>query len=312
MLIMLGKIVSMFSIVLVGYGSSRVGWLPAVSGKYLSNLLVNVSAPCVIVVTMSEQVLNAETGGIALQVSVVSLLLYLISTLLGTALVKIFKVPIDKQGVYVFCLTYSNNGFLGLPVALAVFGAAGLFPMAISNMVMGICIYTIGLVTITMGLGAERGLKESLKAMVNIPMLSCVAGLLLFLFQIRLPSLLSDFMNLLGNMMVPLSMLVIGVQLAENGILHTVKQKNLYLIAFLRLIALPVVVFLILMPFGLSPIVVAIMTLTAALPPAALASILTELHEGNVSLAAGCVSLGTFFSLFTVPVVCFLLAAYIG
>lgn len=311
MMVILGKIISMFAIVFVGYGSNRLKWLPNESVKYLSNVLINISAPCVMLVSLNNQELTHKTAALAGLILLVTLCMCVLCTVAGFLAVKLLKIPIDRQGVYVFSLAYSNNGFLGMAVAQTVFGSPGLFVMVIANIVVAVCMYTIGIMTITYGAEGKASLKNSLKAMCNVPLGASLLGLLLFLLPVRLPGMAVDFMSLLGNMMVPLSMLIIGVQLADSGLLYTLKQKSLYGVSLLRLVVIPAIVFPLLLALRLPVMVTAVMTLTAALPPASLGPVITAKYGGNTTLAAGCVSLGTFFSLFSVPVVCGLLAAYV-
>lgn len=312
MIVILGKIISMFAIVFVGYGANRLNWLPNESVKYLSNLLINIAAPCVMLVSLNGQELTHKTASLTGIILLLTLGLCVLCTALGFLVVKILKIPLDRQGVYVFSLTYSNNGFLGMAVAQTVFGSQGMFVMVIANIALGVCIYTIGMLTVTYGTAGKVSFKDSLKSMWNVPLGASVLGLLLFLLQIRLPGMAVDFMSLMGNMMVPLSMVIIGVQLADSGLLYTLKQKGLYNISLLRLVVMPAIVFPLMLALRVPVMVTAVMTLTAALPPASLGPVLTAKYGGNTTLAAGCVSLGTFFSLFSVPAVCGLLVAYVN
>lgn len=312
MIVILGKIISMFAIVFVGYGANRLNWLPNESVKYLSNLLINIAAPCVMLVSLNGQELTHKTASLTGIILLLTLGLCVLCTALGFLVVKILKIPLDRQGVYVFSLTYSNNGFLGMAVAQTVFGSQGMFVMVIANIALGVCIYTIGMLTVTYGTAGKVSFKDSLKSMWNVPLGASVLGLLLFLLQIRLPGMAVDFMSLMGNMMVPLSMVIIGVQLADSGLLYTLKQKGLYNVSLLRLVVMPAIVFPLMLALRVPVMVTAVMTLTAALPPASLGPVLTAKYGGNTTLAAGCVSLGTFFSLFSVPAVCGLLVAYVN
>lgn len=312
MIVILGKIISMFAIVFVGYGANRLNWLPNESVKYLSNLLINIAAPCVMLVALNGQELTHKTASLTGIILLLTLGLCVLCTALGFLVVKILKIPLDRQGVYVFSLTYSNNGFLGMAVAQTVFGSQGMFVMVIANIALGVCIYTIGMLTVTYGTTGKVSFKDSLKSMWNVPLGASVLGLLLFLLQIRLPGMAVDFMSLMGNMMVPLSMVIIGVQLADSGLLYTLKQKGLYNVSLLRLVVMPAIVFPLMLALRVPVMVTAVMTLTAALPPASLGPVLTAKYGGNTTLAAGCVSLGTFFSLFSVPAVCGLLVAYVS
>ena len=79
------------------------------------------------------------------------------------------------------------------------------------------------------------------KIITNVNVLAIIAGLFLFFFQFRLPSVILTPIGDISNMLAPLSMLVIGMLMADTPISSSLKNKKLYLFSAIRLIIWPAV-----------------------------------------------------------------------
>ena len=67
-----------------------------------------------------------------------------------------------------------------------------------------------------------------------------LVGLLMFTFQIKLPHIVDNTLATVGGMIGPVAMLVAGMLLASLPLRSIVWTPRLYLVAFLRLILIPV------------------------------------------------------------------------
>jgi predicted permease len=236
-----------------------------------------------------------------------------LSWLMGLGATAIMKVSGRERGLYLIFSMFSNNGFLGLPVSYALFGAKGLFLMTIANCVSAILLYTWGVILIRgkkeKGDGAvASSLKENLRNFFSVPIVSSIAGILIFLFQVPMPGALSDVLLSIGNMMTPLSMIVIGLQLTESRPGALIKNQRLLIMSFLRLFLIPAVIFAILfpmylgwIPFKITGLVLAISLVNFMTPFAAVTVALAEEYDNDPRLAAEGVFLSTLFSMATIP-----------
>ena len=82
---------------------------------------------------MSQQVLNPETVSSVIQTAVLMLAAMFVAAFFSWFAVRVMKAPAADRGVYQAALTLTNSGFMGFPLALAVFGEKGLFLMIIAN-----------------------------------------------------------------------------------------------------------------------------------------------------------------------------------
>lgn len=305
------KILSVFSISLIGYGANKLKWLPIESTRYLSLLLLNIASPCLVIYSMSQEELTAETISSATQVAVLMLLAMTAATVISIFTVRIMRVPAEDRGVYRTLLVLTNNGFMGYPLALAVFGEKGLFLMIIANAVFIIYTYSIGIVLLISG-KEKLNFITALKSMVSIPSVTSVIGLMIFILGIRLPFLLVNFLETVGGITIPLSMIIIGIQLAESKAAEILKNRQLFRTLILKLVLFPALLFGIFMWLPFSPFVFCIVIFAMAMPSAAVIPVLADIYGTNARLAAQAVFVTTMFSLITIPICALLLNLYLG
>ncbi|HYE68053.1 MAG TPA: AEC family transporter [Anaerovoracaceae bacterium] len=312
MVLIFAKIFSVFSISFIGYAANKMKWLPIESTKYLSMLLINIASPCLVLYSMSQQELTDATIASVIQVAGLMLLALITATFISVFAVRIMKVPVADRGVYQALLVLTNSGFMGFPLSLAVFGEKGLFLMIIANAVFTLYTYSAGIIMLISGRDEKLTIKAAVKSMISIPVVASIVGLLIFSIGIQLPSLLEGFLDTVGGITIPLSMIIIGIQLAESKAIEVLKNIHLFETLLLKLIVFPVSLFLILMWLPVIPFVFCIVIFAMAMPSAAIIPVLSEIYDTNAKLAAQAVFITTMCSLITIPICAILLNLYLG
>lgn len=312
MTLIFAKIFSVFSISLTGYIANRIRWLPVESTRYLSLLLINIASPCLVVYSMSQQELSPETVSSVVQTAGLMILALAAASVIAFFIVKLMKTPMEDRSVYQVTLVLPNCGFMGFPLSLAVFGEKGLFLTIIANAVFTLYVYSAGVLMLISGRSEKLTLKTAVKSMISTPVVSSVAGLLIFALGIRLPDLLADFLNTVGGITIPLSMIIIGIQLAESRVGEVLNNKHIYETLVLKLAILPAILFGIFMWLPVSPFVLCIVIFAMAMPSAAVIPVLAEVHGVNAKLAAQAVFVTTMFSLASIPIFAVLLNHYLN
>jgi predicted permease len=319
----IGRILGIFCIIFIGFGANKIGWLPAEAGRYLARIVLNIAAPCVVVSAMCSQDL---TGGVLhsmLLLLGISALQYAAAIALSFPLARLLGPPKEDRGIFRNFFVFTNNGFMGFPVGLAIFGHMGMFYMVIINCITNVFVFTFGIWNVKVGarfkaaqsspeMMKPHGPKEMLKDMVNPTIIALFIGLALLLTQTKLPSGVTDVLDSVGAMMAPLSMMVIGLQLTESKLGKVIRNGRLIAVVFIRLIGLGGICFLALLPFYLngliSPMLVGVLMLNVLLPCATVPVMFAQEYGGNVKLAAEGTFLATLFSIITIPIAGVLLA----
>ncbi len=309
---MFAKILSVFGISLIGYFANKRGWLPIASSRYFSILLVNISSPCLVLYSMSAQEMSEKALENVFHVASLMLSVLVVSTILSMVLVKIMRVPDGKKGVYSALLILTNNGFMGYPLSYAVFGKQGLFLMIVANAVFTFYLYSVGAILLIYDGEGQLNIRTTLRSIVSIPVVASLIGIGIFVMGIKLPPLFAEFLKTVGDITIPLSMIIIGIQLAESKVKEVLNNKQLIYILILKLVILPAILFGIFMWIPVDPFVFVVVIFAMAMPSAAVVPVLAEIYHADAKTAAQNVFVTTMFSLGTIPIWGILLIQYIN
>lgn len=306
LLLVLQKILSMFLIIFIGAFAFKIKWLPLESEKHLTTLMINISCPCLVFYSMQAQDRTDVMAGKAVQTAVFMAIVLVLCSIISIFIVKLLKAPREDRGIYRLMIVFTNCGFMGYPLAQAVFGDEGLFLAIVANMIFNIVIFSLGALLLIYDQETTGTLADTIKKIFTIPFVSCILGLFIFFLGIKFPPLIADTMELVGNMTAPLAMLIVGMQLCQSSVGKIARNKRLLIITAIRLVAVPAILFVALMwvpkVLGVDPLVYCIVCFAMTMPAAAYIAVLATRYDNNKILAAEGIFLSTMFSLFTIPV----------
>ncbi len=274
----------------------------------LTNLVVDVSMPCTIAISMVRP-FDARLLGDAIKVMVAVLIFQLFLSGLAYYAAKILKVDPKKSGSWIFSLVFSNNAFVGYPLMYALYGNDGLFLMAMGNIVQNVLIFSLGikLITLNYNLRDRIRLRHIIFTKQNI---AVVVGMFIFFLQIPVPKPVLTLVTYVANLTVPLSMMVVGMSLSRYDVSKMFTDKEAYRLTIIRMVLLPLVMVAIFKGLGIQAnqnLPLAILFFTAALPAPAFTTIMAERYNTSIEFSSKCVFLTTIISILTVPILAGLL-----
>ena len=88
--------------------------------------------------------------------------------------------------------------------------------------------------------------KCNIKTFLNPPIIGTLLGIIIFIFPIKLPTIVNSTIETIAATTTPLAMIVAGIMLANNQIKSVIKNKRIYLYCLFRLIIIPLLLFIIL------------------------------------------------------------------
>ncbi len=137
------QMVVLFLIIGTGYGCKKARLTTAAFDKGLSNLVLSVTLPAMIVgsVLNSTQLPGRTDIVAAFLYSCVAYALMIVVALVLTALMR---APVGRHGVLRFMMVFGNVGFLGFPVISAIWGSDALIYAAIFNLPFNFLCFTVG------------------------------------------------------------------------------------------------------------------------------------------------------------------------
>ena len=192
-----------------------------------------------------------------------------------------------------YALICSNAGFLGNPIAEGLYGATGLMLASIYLIPQRIMMWSEG-IAVYSGISDK---KETVKKVVTHPcVLACMIGLVLLLTQADLPPVILTPVQTIGRCNTALSMMVIGMILAEINIKDLV-DKTVVLYTIQRLVVIPLLIYVILTLLPVSPLVRGLSVILAAMPAGATTSMLASRYDRDPVFATKLVVFSTLCSI---------------
>ena len=290
----------LFALMVVGFLCNRRKLLNAVAIKGITELLVLIVTPCVIVHSFIQQKFAASLLGDLGWALAVSVFAHVVGA--AIAFLCLHDRNENRAGVLRFAVIFSNAGFMGIPLEYALLGADGVFFGAMYVVVFNLLCWSLGVAVMC------RGMKNvGLRALfVNAGTVGVALGLPFFLFSLKLPEAVGRPVEMLADLNTPLAMIMVGWYLAEADFRPVLRCGAAYGVALLRLVAVPLVVIATLVGVracvpALNPVMAVAISTAAAAPAAALTTVIAARYDKDVSTATGLVSGTTLLSILTMP-----------
>jgi predicted permease len=277
-----------------------VRWIGPESVKGMTNLLLFLVSPAVTIQAF-QRPFDAErlrTIGI---VFAVDLAAFALTIGIARLLFSRRLVPDEgKRAALEFGTVYSNAGFLGIPLAQAVLGNDGVLYAVAYVAAYTIFVWTHG--TALFGHDDESLTTRLRRAVLNPGILSILVALPLFLFSVHLPSPASDVLGYLASMNTPLSMVVVGVNLAAFSLRTVFSDRLVWLGTLVRNVAVPLLFIGLLGVLPIDPVARMAVLISVSTPVGAMLVMFTVRHDRDVVFATRLLCLSTLASVLTLPV----------
>ena len=291
------QVIILFIVAMVGALCRHNGYLTDSVIHSLTQIVINITAPCLVLYNMQRDFSRELLAGF-LQTMFLTMVFILLAIAVGLAVYR--KRPHDRRAVLADLLGFSNCGFMGYPIILAVNPEWMIYAVA----------YNVGFAFLSWTVGISiLGGKEaaSLKrAALNPNVIASALGFALFCLQLRWPAVLSDTLDMLGGLTTPLTMLLIGTRI--YGIdTKELKDADYHTSALLRLVLLPLAVMLVSRLLPVSAAVRGTLVLLTAMPMGTMVSMQAELYGGDTVFAARACAWSTLLSMVTIPLVAMML-----
>lgn len=207
------------------------------------------------------------------------------------------KVSIERRSVLRYATAISNSAFLGLPLVESVFGSPGLIYASIFVIPQRVNCFGIAVNYFTPAENANA-LK---KALTQPSILATVAGIAIMLTGWQPPQLVVNTVSSIAACSTPLSMLMIGVMIYSFVGEQRLDKLTVHF-TILRLIVIPLAIFIPFRLAGMSRIVVGTAVLLGAMPAGTTVALLADKYGMDTGFAGKLVLVTTVASLLTIPV----------
>ena len=301
-----------------GYLLVKTKALKSEQSGVLSKLLMTVGMPFLIISGTLGIEFNKETIFgllIAAVLCAVFTFLFFYLSLLFAKNTGEEEFERKKRGIIRFSQIFSNNGFLGLPLALAMGVNETIYAyLIVINIINNVLIYTLGIYLVS----ADKKTISIKSILLNPVLIGFVVGIIINLTNLTsaVPEI-SKFSEHLKNLVTPISMLILGMKMGNIKFSTLFSSKKLYWVSAVKLIIFPVIAVAITYLLTLvvdidnSNMIIAIF-IAFSMPTAGLGTAFADRYGGDTENSAIFTLGTTILSVATIPVLYYLVNLFIN
>ncbi len=322
----------LFIMMIPGVLLKKLKMIPEGFGKGVSNLVLYIAQPALIFLAYLR-----DFDGEILKNSAYVFALSIVAHVLFAVVSMLFfkKAPDGRRRMLRFATIFSNAAFMGIPLISAVleeqYPGATLYA-SIYNITFNLFLWSLGVYICTSKRDINRdgvddhkevtSLKKNdnddsrvkdgsgsiLKALYHPVTIAALIGLVFFILPINdyMPALITNSLSMLKNLVAPLSMVVIGLRLADMDLRGVFKDGHMYMFLLLRHILMPLAVVGVIKLLGLLGLeinyaVQMVVVILASTPAASSATMFAEKFDCDASYVSRLVTISTILSIATMP-----------
>ena len=273
-----------FLLAAIGFAWVKVGWQYEI--EFVTRLAMTISVPALIFVALMKADISADTLSSLFLSSIIA---YIALTIIFWIIAKLAKLD---MATFWAPLIFGNTGNLGLPLAMFAFGEVGLGYAVVVFAVMAVGSFSIGVWMVSGGGSVTKIFKE--------PMVWATLVGALFLIQgWETPQWVTNTLELMGQMAIPLMLITLGVALARLKV-KTISRA--VILSIIKLIVCVCTAWIIGSYFGLNDIAFAVLVVQIATPVAVTSYLLAQKYGADANEVAGLVIASTVLSVVALPV----------
>lgn len=293
----MNQIAVLFILIALGFLLRKRNLISNEFTKSASDLVIYVTLPSMIVASMDRD-FSATLIKTGFSIFLCGSLMYVLLIVSAFTFSRLRKIEDGDRQVYEFMMIFGNVAYLGYPVLKIMFGEMGVFYGSFLNIWFNILVWTLGIKL----MHKDQRKIDFFRAFLNPGLIAIGLGMIVFVFPVDIPQALKTTLNILGEMTVPLCMLLIGAFMTEARFKDFLANKNLYLFSLTKLVVMPLVMMLIIMPFKITSTVKVIPVVMSGMPAGVNTAIFARKFGRNYHLASQGVVLSTAISLLTIPI----------
>jgi predicted permease len=229
--------------------------------------------------------------------------------------VKLFYRGAEKETakVYRFGTVFANAGYMGIPLISMVLGDEAAIYASVYIVAFNFFCWSYGALIYS----EDKSFISPKKMFVNAATIPTAIGIIVFVTNVYpyipapIAELTYETLTMLKNTVAPMSMMIIGMRLADLNLKGAFRDKYLYLGLSLRLIVFPLGAFVLLAICKLlgfyDPTGFTVILVCASTPVASATCMFAEKFGSDSTSASKFVSVSTVLSLATMPLMALLL-----
>lgn len=247
------------------------------------------------------------------QIISVVLLFTIVIALVTMVVMKFIDKTLIKPAL--LATVFPNTGNIGLPILMFAYGEEA-FSIGVVIVVLNfVLMYSLGIY-----FASHEGSSWT-EGFFNIAKLpttyATIMAVIVLVFHLPIPNFIYDPIKLVGDAMVPICLLILGIQLARTSLQRSETLtartfiSTITAITIIRLVISPVVILSIIAFFPVDPLTAKVLIVQHAMPTAVIMSMIAEEYESNQKLVANATFINTLFSILTITGILYFLEYFL-
>jgi len=284
-LTVLEVVAPVFLLATIGFAWVKLGFEYRI--QFVTQMSMTLALPCLIFVSLMKTTIDSKSLSTVFAASIIAYLLVTVAMF-----VWVRTTQLDLR-TYLAPFIFGNTGNLGLPLALFAFGEQGLGYAVVIFAAMAIYSFTVGVWLVSGGGSLLRVVQEPIVA-------ATLLGGLFWSQGWQTPLFLTNTLDLVGQMAIPLMLITLGVSVARLSLRHFGRAiwMSILKVAICAAIATGVG-----MVFQLSDVAFGVLVLQLAMPVAVTNYLLAEKYGADAEAVAGLCVMSTLASIITIPLI---------
>lgn len=312
--VVFGQMLVLLAMMALGYYAHHRGWIDDGMAKKLSVLVVNVFNPALILGSVAGG--PGNIGGADIRANLILILVYFAALfLLGFPLVWILRPVRQERRVYRMMTLFSNLGFMGIPVVKSIFGQEAVLYVAFYILAYNLLLYTYGFALARKAAEeaeAESGGKGSAEkrfgaGLWNPGVAAALGAILIFALGIELPFPIRSFCEYAGDATIPLSMMLIGVSVAQADMGKQWRDWRTWSFILMRMVVFPAAMILAGRSLPVNEVVFGVFIVECCMPVGSIVTMIVKNSGAGEECCVRGTLVSTLASVVTIPLVCSLL-----
>lgn len=287
-------------LIAIGFGSGRAGIIDQNAREKLSDILIRILLP-VSMIASSQQEFSIRNAGGAFEILVLAFIYYILMFGSGIWILNLLGRDKRRMAIEILLVTFANTAFLGIPILSEIAGDVGVLYAVIFNCVFDLVYFSIGMYMLQEAVLEQKSYFKITHLLRDPLTWVAIITIFLYIFPYRFPGIVTESLDSLGSAMMPVSMLIIGAQIAGMNYRELFVNRRAYLLSATKMLIIPMIVLIIMRLIGANAEITATMVILSAMPSGSLNIIMAEKYRIEPELATATVMQTTIVMLFTLP-----------
>lgn len=315
--ILFKQVVVLILMILPGFFLAKFKLSNELLGKGVSNIVLYAAQPALIVSGFIQTPYDPTILGRMLAVFLFSFVFHILFAAIGFLVFR--PAPENKRRVLIFATTFTNAGYMGIPLLKAVIGPEVAIYGSLYIFAFNLFVWSLGPFIYT----DEKKYISVKKMVLNPATISALVGIAFFVLSAfdanpflmsftknSVPDIIIDiFSKLIAGLdalVAPLAMLIIGLRLAEVNFSKALRDKWMYCYLAVSMLLTPALAWCLVKLVGLTGLwndamTTNVLLLSAAAPAATATSMFAEKFEGDAPYSGVIVSISSIICIATMP-----------